>query len=78
MGESVRINNYSQTTEQQILNKYQKYIVDLQLVDEYQIFLCYNPQINDFVIVDGKKVNVQIAIKNDEINLGFPLILNGY
>ena len=78
MGESVRIINCSKNTKQKILSRYQKYIVDEQCVDEYQTYLCYNPQINDFVIVDGKKVNVQIAIKNYEINLGFPLILNGY
>lgn len=40
--------------------------------------LGYSKKLNDFVFVNGKIVNVQIAIFNNKIVVGHPLILQGF
>lgn len=38
----------------------------------------YTSSYKDFVLVDNKKVNVQIAVTDSQIIVGFPLILTGF
>ena len=77
-GESVRIRNYTNQTYQRILQKYSSLIVRAEAFDDMSIFLCYDDSLPNFAVVSDIKVNTQIAISKDEINIGYPLILNGY
>ena len=77
-GESIRIKNYTSETLKDIINKYGSNIVKKELVDNYDIILCFDNSLPNFVTIDETKVNVQIAISQNEINVGYPLILNGY
>ena len=47
-------------------------------IDENQILYGYTNEYNDFRYVDGKKINMQIVINENEIVVGFPLILSGF
>lgn len=38
----------------------------------------YTPKLNDFVIVDNKKINIQLSINNDGFIVGYPLIKNSF
>ncbi len=38
----------------------------------------YTPSFDKFQYVDGKKINVQIVEKSDEMLIGFPIIMTGY
>ena len=76
--ESVRIKNYTDQTYQKILQKYGDMIVKTEAMDDMTIMLCYDKTLPQFAIVSNIKVNTQIAITKTEINIGYPLILNGY
>lgn len=43
-----------------------------------EIFYCFVENINNYVLIDNKKVNLQIVFLNGKSKLGFPLILTGY
>ena len=38
----------------------------------------FTPKYEDYVLVDGKKINVQIASTRQEHVVGFPIILSGF
>ncbi|HAJ78019.1 MAG TPA: hypothetical protein DCO89_03030 [Clostridiales bacterium] len=77
-GESIRITNYSSDTLKYILNKYTNSIVQTENMDKYNFIYCYDETLPKYVTLNNEKVNIQIAINNSEINIGYPLILNGY
>lgn len=77
-GESFRAHNCTSKTKFELLNKYKKNVVMQENIDNMQIFYCFDETLPRFVNVDGKKVNIQIVINNNEVNIGYPLILNGY
>ena len=43
-----------------------------------KVYCCYSPYAQKSVLIDGKKVNVQIALEGKNIIAGFPMILTGY
>lgn len=53
-------------------------IIEESEVQEIRLIYAYSPFYQDAVIVDGKKVNLQLAFKGNEVIAGFPLILTGY
>lgn len=77
-GESVRIKNYDNDTLKNIIQNYTKNLVKKEYIDDYNFMLCYDKSMPNFVTIDNQKVNVQIAISQNEINIGYPLILNGF
>ena len=50
----------------------------IQNLENMTIIYGYTSKFNDSVMIDGKKVNVQIVIKQSEALIGFPLIMIGY
>ena len=77
-GESVRISNYTSDDLQKVVAKFKDGIKMTQNCGEYDFFMCYDPTLPKYVMIDGKKINIQIAISKTDINIGYPLILNGY
>lgn len=53
-------------------------IVDRQKLANNEIIYGYNQGLNNFVILNGEKVNVQIAKKGATIIIGTPLIFGSY
>ncbi len=78
LSESIRIDNYSQKNYDEILNKYNNYILKTEKVDNYEIIYCYDSSLEKFINIFDKKINIQIAISKNQINIGYPLILNGF
>lgn len=49
-----------------------------QQTDDFTCIYGYTQKIRNFVLVDGCKVNVQIAITPNQIHVGSPLLLGSY
>ena len=77
-GESLRITNYKSQTLKDLLNKFLCYCIKTEEFDDYKSLLCYNLTLSNFVFVGEQKVNMQIVYNQTEINIGYPLILNGF
>lgn len=50
----------------------------VQNLNETIVIYGYSSFYSDFIYMDNKKVNVQLAIKDDDIIAGFPLIVTGF
>lgn len=61
-----------------LLNLLNADIIDTQYVENIQVVYAYSPYYQGNVVMENKKVNLQIALKGDEIIAGFPLILTGF
>lgn len=77
-GESVRIKNCDKHYIDNILNNYKDIIKYKEIIENYTLIYCYDKTLLNNVLLDGQKINIQIAIKDDEVNIGYPLILNGF
>lgn len=53
-------------------------VVEKSEIGGLNLIYAYSPFYQDNITMDGKKVNVQLALKGDEIIAGFPIILTGY
>lgn len=42
------------------------------------VYECYSNKLNNFVVIDGKKVNIQISITDNKIIIGYPLISTSF
>ena len=78
LGESVRIKEYSSSVLNGILNKYLDMVVKCENIDDMKILYCYDKSLDRSVDLFDKKVNVQIVIRSNQIDIGYPLILNGF
>ncbi len=77
--EIVGVNLYFKSLD---INQFQKNvngrIFKTQEVEEMQMYQGYTNLYKDFRYVNGKKINIQIAVKENEVIVGFPLILTGF
>ena len=78
LGESVRICNASTEQKFKTLDMYKNKIEKFESFDGYDIYYCYDSSLSRYINLEDKKVNIQIAIKNNQIDIGYPLILNGF
>lgn len=53
-------------------------IVHRDRVEDTEIVFGYNPSLRDYVVIDGARVNVQIATDGDFVKIGYPLILDSF
>lgn len=64
------------------VNKYLKnldfYYQGGNLDNGYKIFYGYDGNIKDNIFIDGKKINTQVVVRNNDILIGNPIILTGY
>lgn len=47
-------------------------------VEDIVILYGYTPYYSSSIFLDGKKINVQIALTDEKVVVGFPIILTGY
>lgn len=76
-GESVTIYN-ANDADMAYINKICKTKIFQETFDNLIIFYCYDARLSKFVTIDGKKINMQVAISNDNITIGYPIILGEY
>lgn len=78
LGESVRIKNCNKNSIVKLLNNYKDIVIYEENIDDYKLIYCYDKTLSNSVFLNNQKINIQIAVKKDEINIGYPLILNGF
>jgi len=61
-----------------LLNIFLDYSSDEYLVGNTRIINGYSSKYSDFRLVDGKKYNVQVAFSEENVLVGFPMILTGF
>lgn len=61
-----------------LINRLQADVVSCQQLGELYVFCCESPLLKNGVAIDGKRVNVQIALSNNTVTVGSPLILGDY
>ena len=63
---------------EEILNILKATVVQENEIENLRLIYAYSPYYQDSVMVDGKKVNLQLAFDGDNLIAGFPLILTGF
>lgn len=76
VGESIEIENCEVASALSVLNA--RVVKTEYLEDGTTIIYAYSNLINEKVEVFGKKVNLQIATKNERTIIGWPLILGSF
>lgn len=78
LGESVCFYKPSQKTANYILDMLTSKILFSENVQENKICYAYDETLPRFVMVNNQKVNLQIAINDNFIKIGYPLILDSF
>ncbi len=67
-------------TPTQIIEKTNALVLDRQRLENegLEIYYCFVENINNFIVSQGKRVNLQISYDGKISTVGFPLILTGY
>ena len=82
----VSLNNANATnlktslTPKEIIKKLGAKVISKQRLENenLEIFYCFVENVSNFVVENGKKINLQIANNGEFSIVGFPLILTGY
>lgn len=61
-----------------ITKKLQMLILNEENIEDKKVLYGYTPFYKDSVYIQNKKVNVEMILDQDEIIVGFPMILSGY
>ena len=65
--------------EKEIINYYDAKVVEISTNGKYvENYYYYSSTLPNFVNVNGKKVNVHVAVTKDNITVGYPIIYYGY
>ena len=71
-------NLYFSQSVKQVMQNLPGQFYQSQDVEGMQVFYGYTNLYDDFRYVAGKKINVQIAQQQNQVIVGFPLILTGF
>ncbi|MDD7351190.1 MAG: YwmB family TATA-box binding protein [Clostridia bacterium] len=77
LGFAVRY-DLGKVSENQLLSSLKAQVVKVERVGDITLYYAYSHRMSNGVNVDGKKVNVQIAVTDSAITLGSPLIMGSY
>lgn len=77
-GESLNVKNATQNDINNIKNYANCHKKIHEYFDDFEIYYCYDIRFPKFVIVNDKKINVQIAISTSDVTMGYPIILGEY
>mgnify|MGYP002515376727 FL=1 len=78
LGESVVVKNPSKEQMQKILNYLKNKTLRSEIVDETNIVYAYDETLNRYIMLDGQKSNIQVAIRNDAVTIGYPIIFGDF
>lgn len=67
-------------TPKEILKKTNAIVCNVQTLENegLEIYYCFIENINNFIVTEGKKINLQISFNGKFSTVGFPLILSGF
>lgn len=77
LGFAVRY-DLGKVSENELLGCLKAQVVKVERVGDITLYYAYSHRMSNGVYVDGKKVNVQIAVTDSAITLGSPLIMGSY
>lgn len=77
-GESICLQNYDENQKSLLVQNVSPITKKIESIEKIKIFYCYDSLLPRFVCVFGQKINLQIAISNNAITVGYPLILGDY
>ncbi len=69
---------FSNVQKDDILKSLKSEIVCEEAINKLKVLNCYTPYYQDCIYINGKKVNMQIALSEENIVAGFPVLLTGY
>ena len=75
-GESITLDIKQSTSE--ILKKLQARQVSRDRIGDLTTIYAYSPKVPTYIIVDGERINIQIAQANNRTLIGFPIILGSF
>ena len=78
LGESIKIEKPSTSALAKIDNYINKFLLYTEVLEGTKISYAYDPSLANFVVVDGNKVNLQVAKTDFCIVVGYPLILGSF
>lgn len=78
LGESVQFTNPNNSTLNKINNYLKDKLLHTETVGKTEIKYAYDQTLLRYVMVDGKKVNLQVATNGNLITIGYPLILGSF
>ncbi|HBB44673.1 MAG TPA: hypothetical protein DCZ34_00905 [Clostridiales bacterium] len=78
LGESVVVQNPSKEQMKRILAYLKNKTFRSEVVDETDIVYAYDETLNRYIMLDGHKSNIQVAIKGDLVTIGYPIIFGDF
>lgn len=78
LGESVQVNSPSQDFLNEVTMFLSNKVLYSENLNGTEILYCYEGSITNFVMIDGQKVNLQVAKTPNYIVIGTPLILGSF
>ncbi len=61
-----------------VISRLNAQIISVQQLDGLYVACLYSPRLRGGIVIDGKLVNVQIALSGGTVTVGYPLILGEY
>lgn len=78
LGESLYINSSYENQANDYLKNLDAQIISLQELEENILIYAYSRHLRECVMIEDKKVNIQIAITPERIIIGTPLIIGSF
>ena len=78
LGESIKIERPTQSALSKIDGYINKFLLFTEVLNGTSISYAYDPSLANFVVVDGNKVNLQVAKTDFCVVVGHPLILGSF
>lgn len=77
-GESYCFKTSNENITNEILTLFNAVIIKQQEIDNLKIVYAYSNGLEKYVKDDGEKINLQICINNENVTIGYPIILGSY
>lgn len=77
-GESVRVTCQTDGVLEVVLAQYSASIVKVEEFCDGVSYYCYSPKLKKGIVIDGVMINLQIAVRGEEVVMGTPIIFGGY
>ena len=77
-GESVRLTCQADVVLETVLSKYSASVVKVEEFCDGVSYYCYSPKLKKGIVIDGVMINLQIAVKDESVVMGTPIIFGGY
>ena len=77
-GESVYLDGESENFVEGVLSDFAAQVLFEEEIDGVRSYYCFSPTLGEGIMVNGRKVNLHIAISDGGCALGSPIIFGGF